>query len=488
VYIGNAGILSKVESMKTKQILFIEPSGAISNIFSRFMSIPLLGPVYLATIAKNAGYHVSIFNENIAGRPVSGAELECVDLLCVSCITTTVERGKLIASQYRDARACAHRPSRVIIGGIHASMLPQDVAANFDQIVIGEAETILLDLIEGVLRDPVVLGERLMDLDSLPFPDYSLMGDFGKRRLRPVMTSRGCPFDCNFCSVTKMFGNEYRAQSPSRVLSEIMRLPPGTVFFVDDNFAVDMKRSNEIVDLMIAKGFRNKWTAQVRTNVTHRPEFVAKMKKAGCKVVYVGFESINPQTLKDMNKAQTVEDIKRSIRVFHDNCIDVHGMFILGNDADTKDMFSETARFSRETGIDFVQYSVLTPLPGTDIFDRLVQENRLLHRNWSYYDGLHVTFAPKQMTAKELQHGMLECFKDFYSYSNGVSDALDALAFGTKAVFKNLYTQAYPRSLYPSFIRFAGKNMVRQWTKQNSHYLSYLGKSPGAVLSSASAG
>jgi radical SAM superfamily enzyme YgiQ (UPF0313 family) len=474
--------------MTTKRILFIEPAGATSNIFSRFMSIPLLGPLYLATIAKNAGYDVSIFNENIAGRPVRSAELEAVDLLCVSCITATVERGKLIASQYRNARAALRRPSRAIIGGIHASMLPQDVASSFDQIVIGEAEVILLDLIENAVDGPVVSGERLEDLDSLPFPDYSLMGDFGKRRLRPVMTSRGCPFNCNFCSVTKMFGNAYRAQSPRRVLSEIMRLPPGTVFFVDDNFAVDMKRSDEILDLMIKQGFRNKWTAQVRTNVTHRPEFVAKMKKAGCKVVYVGFESINPQTLKDMNKAQTVDDIKRSINVFHGNSINVHGMFILGNDADTRDMFTETARFSKETGLDFVQYSVLTPLPGTEVFDRLVQEGRLLHRDWNYYDGLHVTFSPRQMTAKELQHGMLECFKDFYSYSNGIIDALDALAFGGKAVFQNLYKQVYLRSLYPSFIRFAGKNMVRQWIKENSRYLSYLGKPPGSALSPVSAG
>jgi radical SAM superfamily enzyme YgiQ (UPF0313 family) len=284
-----------------------------------------------------------------------------------------------------------------------------------------------------------------------------------------------------------MFGNTYRSQSPQRVLSEIMRIAPGTVFFVDDNFAVDMTRSNEIVDLMISQGFRNKWTAQVRTNVTHKPEFVAKMKKAGCKVVYVGFESINPQTLKDMNKAQTVEDIRRSIKVFHDNTIQVHGMFILGNDADTKEMFQTTARFSKETALDFVQYSVLTPLPGTEVFDKLALEGRLLHRDWSYYDGLHVTFAPKQMTAHELQRGMLECFKDFYSYSNGINDALDALAFGTKAVFQNLYKQVYLRSLYPSFIRFAGKNMLRQWTKENRHYLSYLGNPPGTVLSPASA-
>jgi len=473
--------------MRKMRILFVEPAGSIGNIFSRFMAIPLLGPVYLATIAKIAGYEVAIFNENIAGRPIGRDELEPVDLLCLSCITATVERGKLIADQYRNVRSAAHRSSRVIIGGIHASMLPQDVASHFDQVVIGEAETQLIDLIEGTLRDPVVNGERLESLDCLPYPDYSLMGDFGNRRLRPVMTSRGCPFDCNFCSVTKMFGNTYRAQSPARVISEIMRLPPGTVFFVDDNFAVDMNRSNELLDLMISRGFRNKWTAQVRTNVTHKPEFVAKMKRAGCKVVYVGFESINPQTLKDMNKAQTVDDIKRSIKVFHDNSINVHGMFILGNDSDTPEMFRTTADFSRETSLDFVQYSVLTPLPGTDVFEKLEKEGRLLHRQWSYYDGLHVTFAPKHMTAKELQQGMLECFRDFYSYTNGMTDALHSLAFGSKAVFQNLYKQVYLRSLYPSFIRFAGKNMVRQWTKQNQQYLSYLGNSPESALSPAAA-
>jgi radical SAM superfamily enzyme YgiQ (UPF0313 family) len=472
--------------MKTKRILFIEPAGAVSNIFSRFMSIPLLGPVYLATIAKKAGYDVSIFNENIAGRPVSDAELLEIDLLCVSCITATVERGKRIAGQYRSVRSAAHLRSRVIVGGIHASMLPKDVEAHFDQVVIGEAETILPDLLEGSIKDTVVQGERLTDLDSLPFPDYSLIRDWGKkRRLRPVMTSRGCPFDCNFCSVTKMFGNIYRSQSPQRVLSEIMQLPKGTVFFVDDNFAVDMDRSTEILDRMIAAGFRNKWTAQVRTNVTHKPAFVAKMKKAGCKVVYVGFESINPQTLKDMNKAQTVEDIRRSIRVFHDSGIHVHGMFILGSDSDTKDMFTTTARFSRETSLDFVQYSVLTPLPGTGIFDKLAQEGRLLHRDWSYYDGLHVTFAPLRMTAQELQNGMLECFNDFYSYANGAADAVAALAFGARCAFRNLYKQASMRSLYPSFIKFAGQNIVRQWTKENRPYLSWLGSPPASSVPAA---
>jgi radical SAM superfamily enzyme YgiQ (UPF0313 family) len=460
--------------MKPKTILFVEPVGAVANIFSQFMSIPLLGPMYLASIAKAAGYDVSILNENILGRPISAAELADVDLLCLSCITATIERGKEISALYRNTRASLHKPSRSMVGGIHASMLPADVSEHFDQVVVGEAETLFLDLVEGNIKEPLVKGQRLENLDSLPFPDFSLIRGWGKRGLKPVMTSRGCPFDCNFCSVTKMFGRDYRSQSPSRVWSEISRQAKGTVFFVDDNFCVDLERSNEILDLMIKNGFQRKWTAQVRTNVTQQPEFVKKMKQAGCKVVYVGFESINPQTLKDMNKRQTVEDIKRSIKVFRANNIMVHGMFILGSDADTKDMFKTTAEFSKESDLDYVQYSVLTPLPGTEVYTRLDTEGRLLHKNWNYYDGMHVTFAPKQMTANELQRGMIECFGDFYSYTNAINSALNASVHGAVASVQNLYRNAHIRSFYPSFIRFMGKGLLRQWTKENKQYLSYL--------------
>jgi radical SAM superfamily enzyme YgiQ (UPF0313 family) len=459
--------------MKPKIIMFVEPVGAYANIFSRFMSIPLLGPMYLASMAKSAGYDVSIFNENIAGR-ISRDDLAGIDLLCLSCITATIERGKQISALYRETRAGQHLPSRVIVGGIHASMLPEDVSNHFDQVITGEAETVFLDIANGTIKDPLVRGNRLEDLDSLPFPDYSLLRGWGRRLLKPVMTSRGCPFDCNFCSVTKMFGRDYRSQSPERVWREISRSAKGTVFFVDDNFCVDLDRSNEILDLMLKNNFPRKWTAQVRTNVTHQPEFVSKMKRAGCKVVYVGFESINPQTLKDMNKRQTVEDIKRSIRVFRENNIMVHGMFILGNDADTKDMFRTTAEFSRQSGLDYVQYSVLTPLPGTEVFAKLAQEGRLLHRDWNYYDGMHVTFAPKQMTANELQRGMIECFGDFYCYTSAINSAINAGVNGAIAAVQNLYRTAHIRSFYPSFIKFAGSHILRKWTKENQQYLSYL--------------
>jgi radical SAM superfamily enzyme YgiQ (UPF0313 family) len=465
--------------MSSVKVIFVEPTGARSNIFARFMSIPLLGPVYLSTIAKQAGFDVSIINENILRRKITTSELVSADILCLSCITATIDRGKKIAYTYRALRAAKGKKSRVIVGGIHASMMPKDLSESFDQIIVGEAENIIVDILKGRITDHIVYGTKLDNLDTLPLPDYSLLQGWKGKGVVPVMTSRGCPYDCNFCSVTKMFGKGYRAQSPSRVLQETARFKQGRgfVFFVDDNFAVNFDRTNEILDGMVSTGFKRPWSAQVRTDVTHKPEFVAKMRKAGCKIVYVGFESINTESLLDMHKKQTVDDIRRSMEVFHKNNIMVHGMFILGNDPDTKELFKTTSRFCKEANIDWVQYSVLTPLPGTDLYARLKDEGRLLHKQWSYYDGLHVVFSPKNMTALELQKGMIECFSDFYSYANAINNALNAGYNVTASAVKALYQKVHFPSLYPTFVKFAGNGIVKQWVRENAPYLSYLSKS-----------
>ncbi len=451
------------------KVIFIEPRGAHSNIFDKVMCIPLLGPLYLGTIARDAGYDVSIINENILRRDVRIDELEC-DVLCLTCLTTNIKRGREIAEMYK----ATYPNGKTIVGGIHASMMPCDVSNAFDQVVVGEGEDVILDVLGGKITDKIVYTKMPTDLDRFPLPDFTLIKDYKNISVWPSMASRGCPYDCNFCSVTEMFGRGYRAASPERVIEDVIRHKKGHIFFSDDHFAANMPRTERIMGLIKESGIKLNWSAQVRTNVTKDERFVARMKDANCSTVYIGFESINPKSLIDFNKGQTVDDIKRSIRVFHDNGIKVHGMFMLGSDSDTKDSFRMTSDFCNDNEIDFVQFSVLTPLPGTRTYFGLERQGRLLHKNWEYYDGLHAVFKPKNMTAEELQNGMVECFSDFYSYTNAFNNALNALADSAVVSVKKAYTRAHFPSSKPILMKIKGKEILNSWLSHNRPYMDYL--------------
>ncbi len=448
-----------------KNVLFIEPMGAPYNIFAKFMNIPLLGTVQLATMAKKEGYQVSILNENILRRHVYSTELQKADILCLSCITATIERGKQIAKEYHQVRKQNHLPSHAIIGGIHASMLPSDPGPDFNQVVTGEAESVFLSILNGQNKNPLIKGSPLLDLDSIPIADFSLLKNHEKMTIWPIMTSRGCPYHCNFCSVTKMFGRSYRIQSIHRVIEEIYQLKKKWIFFVDDNFAAIPSRTHDLLDQLLKYRFNRFWSAQVRTDTAKDTQLIRKMYQAGCRIVFIGLESINQASLENMKKKQSTTDIIQSIKVFQNNGIQVHGMFMLGNDPDYKDMFFSTSRFCKENPLSYVQYSILTPLPGTDIYHEFEQQGRLLHKNWSFYDGLHVVFRPRNMSPLELQLGMLNCFKSFYSYSNAINDLIHYLKNRSIFTFQ---------SFYPFFMKLLGKSVIQKWLTINRNYLKYL--------------
>jgi len=456
------------------KVVFIEPMGANSNVFDKFMSIPMLGPLYLATIADRAGYEVTILNENILRRKVKKEELADTDILCLSCMTATVERGKAIAAEYKALRNSMHRESWSIIGGIHASMIPEDVADHFDQVFVGEAEEKILDLLSGKERSKIVRGNRIEDLDTTPIPDFTLLKNWESMKSWPVMTSRGCPYDCTFCSVTAMFGQSYRMKSVERVIEEIKAYNHTWFFFVDDHFIVKKKRTNQILEAFKEENLKLRWSCQVRTELGRDPALVRKMRSAGCRTVYVGFESINPESLKEMNKRQTPEDIRRSIQVFRKSDINVHGMFMFGSDSDDKSIFGATSAFCRKSGITTVQYMIMTPLPGTVLFKKLERQQRLLHRKWEYYDAMHVVFQPKKLSTVELQQGMIACYSDFYSYTNAFNDALNIFYYTLAALTKRIYRRAYLPSIIPAIMKIAGKHIVKSWVLNNKPYLGYL--------------
>ncbi len=451
-----------------KRVVFIEPRGSKDNFFSKFIALPLMGPIYLSTILKKRGHTVKVLNEHMLRRDININDLDA-DVLCITGLTQTINRSYEIARQFK----LQNPYGKVIIGGIHASMMADEAAKFADHVCIGEGEPAIVDLVEGKITDKFVRTEHI-DLDKYPIPDYSLLDNYEKMYMTPVITSRGCPFDCNFCAVTEMYGKRYRTLSINNTMKTLRSMRPKKVFFYDDNFAAIKSRTYEMVKRFKRSGLDFKWTAQVRTDITNDPKLVEKMADAGLKTVYVGFESVNPDTLKGFKKAQGLKQIKNSIKVFHDNNIKIHGMFIFGSDNDDKKVFQRTADFCNEYGINSTQFAILVPLPGTEVYRNFESQGRLLHKIWNYYDALHAVFKPKNMTPLELQEGMIDAFKEFYSYTRAFNDALNTFAEYPTAAIKGFYSKVNAPSFYNAGIKIMGAQIVHKFAKHNKDYVDFL--------------
>lgn len=227
------------------------------------------------------------------------------------------------------------------------------------------------------------------NLDALPFIDFSLIEGNQRMRITPIATSRGCPFSCRFCSVIQMFGRKYRIRDTNLVLEEIEQRKPKQIFFYDDNFAMDKNRTKKLLQGLIDRSLKTIWTAQVRAEVARDPELLELMYQSGCRLVYIGFESINRETLLEYNKKLDVEEIADSIQIIHRHGIKIHGMFVIGADEDNVQVARNTVDFALKHKIDTIQLMMLTPLPGTPYFNDLLRNNRIISNNWSHYDAHH---------------------------------------------------------------------------------------------------
>lgn len=418
------------------KIVFIEPRSSGANVYSK-LPMPLLGPVYLGTILRDRGHEVEIYNEDFLTPDYSRLE---ADLIGISILTATAPRGYEIADKFPR--------EKVIIGGVHASLLPEEALLHARQVVVGEAEGVIADVVEGRLKDPVVQGKPVEDLDALPFPDFALVKGFKPRiPIIPVSTSRGCPFDCSFCTVTKMFGRRYRFRSAENVMEELTRRGAHRYFFCDDNFTANPARTRRLLAMIEASPIRG-WICQIRCDVARDKELLAAMERAGCNVVCIGLESINKETLRSFGKRQSVRQIVHAIRSIHRRGIKIHGMFVLGGEDDSLKTVWDTVRFAIREKLDTLQISILTPFPGTRVYDFLEAQKRIFTKDWSLYDGHHIVFTPKLVSAKELQVTVLKAYMRYYSLTRTFLSLL-------KLRFRN------------GFFRFMGYLILRRWMAHN---------------------
>jgi radical SAM superfamily enzyme YgiQ (UPF0313 family) len=413
------------------KILFIEPRAPREHIFSR-VAIPRLGSLLLGTILQNQGLEVKVVVEELSAPDYASLEFQ-PDLVCISSISSTAPRAYELADFYRQ------QGKTVVLGGAHPSFLPREGLDHADYIICGEGEGALPELVEALSNgdDPSGIqnlclrqGETIQqnpwrplveDLDSLPIPDYGLIHGWKAKKGKGVVsiaTSRGCPFNCSFCSVIILFGRQHRANSVDRVMAEIRQngLQANHIFFCDDNFTANRARTKELCERIIQENLQIEWSAQVRTEAAKDPELLDLMAKSGCFAVFVGLESINPATLKAYNKSQTVEGLKESVVNFHRHGINVHGMFVFGAEEDHYQVIRDTVKVSRQLDLDSLQYLILTPVPGTPFYKEMEAQNRIICRDWSQYDGHHTVFQPRQFTPYELQMETNRAHKKFYSW------------------------------------------------------------------------
>lgn len=455
------------------KITLIEPRAPGIHVYSKF-KLPRLGlPILGALLQRELGIKPKIWVEDLS--PIDFEDVLSSDLVGLSSLTPTSPRAYQLVERIKKQSSVL-----VVMGGPHVTFMPEEaLSRGADFVVRGEGEWAFLDLVRFLstglppLETIANLSFRRGDkyyhnpgvqpqerLSELPWPDLSLIQSWTKMRILPIMTSRGCPFNCIFCSVTKMFGRRYRIRTHEDVLAELefwlKQKKWRSVFFYDDNFAANPERTKELLRQIVDRKLRMRWTAQVRVDVAQDEALLSLMRASGCYVVYIGLESVNPKTLETYRKRQTVDQIAAAIEAIHRHGINVHGMFVLGSDDDDRKTIDETVRFARKLRIDTVQFMVLTPLPGTETFLELSREGRLLEEDWSKFSGHHVVFKPKKISPYELQkEAAIRAMRRFYSY-------WQAWKFGLQ--FRWRYFALY------SYARHA----IKRWVGQNRDFLEKL--------------
>jgi radical SAM superfamily enzyme YgiQ (UPF0313 family) len=394
------------------KLLLVAPGWPRGRLWGELgFKFPSLSLAALAAVTPPE-WEISLADENIETVDF----LADADLVAITAMTPQAPRAYEIAAAFRK------RGVPVVMGGFHASNLPDEALMHADSVVVGEGELVwprlLADFEQGTPQR-LYRAAELLDMGCIPPSGREIFS--GKRYLftNTIQTTRGCPHDCEFCSVTPFYGRKYRKRPVASVMHEleVLRKKNSFVFFVDDNLVGDRRYALELFDGMRGMGF--KWLSHAPIDLARDPELLRAAGESGCVGMFVGFESLNETSLAAMGKvtnraASYLEDS----RAFRDNGIGILGSFVLGYDGDTPAVFDSLLRFCEDARLEAAIFPILTPYPGTAVRARLEAEGRITSNRWEDYDMGHVTFRPVGMTAEELQAGHDRLNRSFYSFSS----------------------------------------------------------------------
>lgn len=392
------------------EICLVAAEGARYGNADAELGRPLFPPLGLMTVAALTPER---HNVTIVDEAAEAADLSIEpDLIGLTAMTAAAPRAYDLAEEYRA------RGVPVVMGGMHASALPQEALEHVDAVVVGEAEgqwqQLLEDFEAGEMR-------RLYDSDEFP-PASSIpparrdLIDTRQYTAKHVMqATRGCPFACSFCTVSTFFGRTLRTRPIDDVIAEASQIKGTPVTLIDDNIMGHPEYARELFTRWADVG--KPFWSQASTTMLQTPELITEAAEAGCKALFVGFESISQAQLAKVGKRfNVIEKYDELIKRLHDAGIAVVGSFMFGLDGDDEDVFERTVEFAERAKIDVGQFSILTPLPGTSLYRDLEDAGRIIDRDWSRYNGSQVTFEPIGMSVEMLQHGFQRIYERFYSW------------------------------------------------------------------------
>ncbi len=377
--------------------------------YKRHMS-PSLSLLTLAALTPSQ-HTVCIADENskpLRMHPVT-------DLVGITVTVDTAYRAYDIADAYRQLGI------PVILGGIHASACPDEAEQHADSVCIGEAEPVWIEILTDCQNKKLkkrYAASRPVDPATIPIPRWEAIDQSAYLYTNIICASRGCPFRCEFCYNSCSYVHPgHRARPVAQVVAEIERLPTRHVMFIDDNFIGNPAWTKELLQAIEPLGL--KWNAAVSANIGKYPELLDRMAATGCQSLFIGFETINEQALTRANKHQNrVASYEQTITAIHDRHIMINASLVFGFDTDTPETFPATLDWLVRNRIETMTAHILTPYPGTKLYQRYIKENRIIDKNWSQYNTAHVVFKPHQLTAAELYTGYLWMYDQFYSWKN----------------------------------------------------------------------
>jgi len=419
---------------KINKIVLISPTSTRPGLISKFFRFPPLNLALLAALAPE--YNYKIIDENIDEVDLESEEVKEADLIGLTVMTAQAPRAYELADKFRKMG------KTVVMGGMHVSAMPEEAIRHCDAVVVGEAEEVwpklLRDWERGKLKK-IYKSKELPDLSGLPIPRRELLKRKNYIVPNTLQVSRGCPFNCSFCAVSRFFGKRYRFRPVKEVIKEIEKMietdktscwrkimakfwnkMDRNVFaFLDDNIFGQADYARKLFKALIP--LKILWGSQTSVNIAkpENEELLELAAESGCKFLFVGFESVDQSSIDEAGKkVNKPEMYAKAIELFHKYGIAILGAFVFGFDCEDKNIFKRTVDFAKHIRLDLAQFTVLTPLPGTRLMRKLKEEGRIIEKNWARYDFGTPVFKPLRMSVEELIKGEEWAWQEFYSWSS----------------------------------------------------------------------